>query len=31
MNGKPLFLPDDFFSPFDGKLNKDNRGVKLAN
>jgi len=25
-----LFLPDDFFLPFGGKLNKDNRCVKLA-
>ncbi len=25
-----LILPDDFFLPFGGKLNKDNRWVKLA-
>ncbi|EJL45585.1 MULTISPECIES: hypothetical protein [Brevibacillus] len=25
-----LLLPDDFFLPFGGKLNKENRWVKLA-
>ncbi|WP_282200942.1 hypothetical protein [Collibacillus ludicampi] len=26
-----LILPDDFFLPFGGKLNKNNRWVKLVN
>jgi IS5 family transposase len=30
-NEKQILLPDDFFLPFGGKLNKENRWVKLAN
>ncbi len=30
-NEKQTILPDDFFLPFGGKLNKENRWVKLAN
>lgn len=30
-NEKQMMLPDDFFLPFGGKLNKENRWVKLAN
>lgn len=29
-NEKQIMLPDDFFLPFGGKLNKENRWVKLA-
>lgn len=31
MTENQLILPDDFFLPFGGKLNKNNRWVKLAN
>jgi hypothetical protein len=30
-NEKQILIPDDFFLPFGGKLNKENRWVKLAN
>lgn len=30
-NEKQTIMPDDFFLPFGGKLNKENRWVKLAN
>jgi len=30
-NEKQIMIPDDFFLPFGGKLNKGNRWVKLAN
>lgn len=29
-NHEQLLLPDDFFLPFGGKLNKENRWVALA-
>ena len=31
MTENQLILPDDFFLPFGGKLNKNNRWVTLAN
>jgi transposase, IS5 family len=29
-NEKQIMIPDDFFLPFEGKLDKENRWVKLA-